>query len=101
MFILIFINILTNTGARKKDANWVFNAYTKITDYLKSPAVNAEDVCLNVTLRGCIGALENINEGEDAKDSIRNTLIGKISEVDLELAEDVYKNVVMSLPDLN
>lgn len=96
-----FINILTNTGARKKDANWVFNAYTKITDYLKSPAVNAEDVCLNVTLRGCIGALENINEGEDAKDSIRNTLIGKISEVDLELAEDVYKNVVMSLPDLN
>lgn len=96
-----FINILTGTGARKKDANWVFNAYAKITDYLKSPAVNAEDVCLNVTLRGCIGALENINEGEDAKDAIRNTLIGKISEVDLELAEDVYKNVVMSLPDLN
>lgn len=95
-----FINILTNTGCRKKDANWVFNAYAKITDYLKSPAVNAEDVCLNVTLRGCIGALENINEGEDAKEAIRNTLIGKISEVDLELAEDVYKNVVMSLPDL-
>lgn len=95
-----FINILVGNGAKKKDANWVFNAYTKITDYLKSPAVNAEDVCLNVTLRGCIGALENISEGEDAKDAIKNTLIGKISEVDLELAEDVYKSVVMPLPDL-
>lgn len=95
-----FIKILTSSGAKKKDASWVFNAYTKINEYLKSPAVNAEDVCLNVTLRGCIGALENISEGEEPKEAIRNTLIGKISEVDLELAEDVYKNVVMSLPDL-
>lgn len=95
-----FIDILQKSGAKRKDATWVFNAYQKITDYLKSPSVNAEDVCLNVTLRGCIGALENISEGEDAKDAIRHTLIGKISEVDLELAEDVYKNVVQSLPEL-
>ena len=95
-----FIKILTNTGAKKREANWVFSAYQKITDYLKSPSVNAEDVCLNVTLRGCIGALENINEGENPKEAIRNTLVGKISEVDLALAEDVYKNVVQSLPEL-
>lgn len=95
-----FLRILTNTGAKKREANWVFNAYQKITDYLKSPSVNAEDVCLNVTLRGCIGALENISEGESGKEAIRNTLIGKISEVDLVLAEDVYKNVVQTLPEL-
>ena len=95
-----FINILTKSGAKKKEAQWVFNAYEKITNYLKSPTVNAEDVCLNVTLRGCIGALEDISEGEDAKDAIYNTLIGKISEVDLELADDVYKNVVLALPEL-
>lgn len=95
-----FIKILTSTGAKKREANWVFTAYQKITDYLKSPSVNAEDVCLNVTLRGCIGALENISEGENAKEAIRNTLVGKISEVDLALAEDVYKNVVQSLPEL-
>ena len=95
-----FIKILTSGGAKKREANWVYSAYQKITDYLKSPTVNAEDVCLNVTLRGCFGALENIAEGEDPKEAIRNTLVGKISEVDLELAENVFKDVVQSLPEL-
>ena len=95
-----FINILMKTGANKKQSTWVYNAYDRIVDYLKSPDVNAEDVCLNVTLRGCLGALENITEGEDAKEALRNTLIGKISEVDLQLAEDVYKDVVLALPEL-
>jgi hypothetical protein len=94
-----FINILMKQGYEKKVCTWVYNAYDKIISYLKSPSVNADDIAINVTLRGCIGALENIEEGEDPKDAIHNTLVGKIGEVDLELAEDVYKSVVLSLPE--
>lgn len=77
---------------------WVYSAYDKIINYLKSPSVNAEDIALSVTMRGCIGALENIEEGENPKDAILNTLIGKIAESDLELAEKV-KETIDSLPN--
>jgi hypothetical protein len=95
-----FINILMKQGFKKKEASWVYGAYDKIINYLKSPSVNAEDIAINVTLRGCIGALENIEEGEDPREAIKNTLIGKIGEADLELANDVYNSVVLSLPEM-
>lgn len=95
-----FISILVKQGHEQKKAKWVYDAYQRINAYLKSPEVNAEDVCLNVTLRGCIGALENMAEGDSPKEAIYNTLIGKIAEVDLELAENVKKDVVNGLPNL-
>lgn len=82
-----------------KYIKWVYRAYDRIISYLKSPSVNAEDIALSVTMRGCIGALENIEEGEDPKEAIRNTLIGKIAESDLELAEAVNAEIE-SLPDI-
>lgn len=94
-----FISILEKQGHDKKRCKWVYDAYMRINNYLKSPEVNAEDVCLNVTLRGCIGALENWSEGDSAKEALCNTLIGKIAEVDLELAENVKKDVVNGLPN--
>lgn len=95
-----FIAILEKQGHDHKKAQWVYDAYQHINSYLKSPEVNAEDVCLNVTLRGCIGALENMAEGDSPKEAIYNTLVGKIAEVDLELAESVKKDVVNGLPNL-
>lgn len=95
-----FISILEKQGAEHKKCEWVYDAYTRINNYLKSPEVNSEEICLNVTLRGCIGALENMAEGDSPKEAIRNTLIGKIAEVDLELAENVNKDVVSGLPNL-
>jgi hypothetical protein len=95
-----FISILVKQGHEQKKCKWVYDAYQRINSYLKSPEVNAEDVCLNVTLRGCIGALENMSEGDSPKEAIYNTLIGKIAEVDLELAENVKKDVVNGLPNL-
>lgn len=82
-----------------KYIKWVYRAYDRIITYLKSPSVNAEDIALSVTMRGCIGALENIEEGEDPKEAIRNTLIGKIAESDLELAEQVALELE-SLPNI-
>ena len=84
-----------------KRCKWVYNAYQKICNYLKSPSVNQEELCLNVTLRGCLGALENMDEGDTPKESINNTLVGKIAESDLDLAENIKKDVVASLPNLS
>lgn len=96
-----FLSIMHKQGHDEKRCKWVYDAYQKICSYLKSPSVNQEEVCLNITLRGCLGALDNMVEGDTPKEAIINTLVGKIAEVDLELAEDVKKCVVGSLPNLS
>ena len=95
-----FVEILEKQGHEKDRCEWVYNAYQKINNYLKSPEISREEICLNVTLRGCIGALECLDEGDTPQQAIYNSLIGKIAEVDLELADDINKNIVKSLPNL-
>ncbi len=96
-----FISILEKQGHSTKKCKWVYDAYTKINNYLKSPEISREEICLNVTLRGCLGALDNMEEGDTPQQAIYNTLVGKVAEVDLELAEDINKNIVRSLPNLS
>ena len=95
-----FINILIKKGYAKKQCAWVYDAYEKIIAYLKNPEVSREELCLNVTLRGCIGALECMAQGDSPKMALANTLVGKIAEVDLELAETIKSDVIDSFPDL-
>ena len=56
-------------------------------------------MCENLTMRGCFGALEGIEEGEDPKTAIRNTLVGKIAEIDLETARRVDEHVLDALAE--
>jgi Mg-chelatase subunit ChlI len=93
-----FIRILEKSGGSTKACRWVLKIYKKILDYLMSPSVNAEDVCMRLTMRGCIGALEGIEEGESPKEAIRRTLIGKIAESDLDLANAVWQDI-QNIPD--
>lgn len=95
-----FISILMKGGHSQERAKWVYEAYERINKHLKSPEVSREEICLNVTLRGCIGALECMDEGDDPYRAIYNSLVGKIAEVDLELASDIHNNVITSLPNL-
>lgn len=95
-----FIEILSKAGYEKKNCRYVYDAYTRIINYLKSPEQSQEDLCENLTLRGCFGALEALEEGESEQDAIIHSLIGKIAEVDLEIARMVENDVVMSLPKL-
>lgn len=89
-----FIERLKKRNSDELLCTWIYNIYSKLIAYLESPSVNAPEIALNVTMRGCYGALENIEEGEDAKTAITNTLIGKIAEIDLELAKQAKKAVV-------
>lgn len=93
-----FVNILIKQGYDRKASKWVYLVYDKIVRYLRD-TMHDEDACLSVTLRGCIGALENMSEGESPKLAVKNSLIGKIAETDLELAQTVYDAVVEPIPD--
>lgn len=90
---------LMKFDCEKKIAKKIYTAYTRILDYLKSPDVSALEYCKNVTFRGCVGAIQCMQEGSPFKEAIEDTLVGKIAEYDLELAHDVLKNVVEILPD--
>lgn len=94
-----FVKILAAKGHPKKLCRYVYTAYERITNYLKDPQQSQEELCENITMRGCFGALEGIEEGEDPKTAINNTLVGKIAEVDLETARKVRDNVVDALAE--
>ena len=95
-----FIKTLMKADCDKKTAGWVYNAYTSIINYLKSPSINAEDIAMNVTFRACRGIVKSLKWGTDPKKAVYYNIIGKIAEKELQLAEDVYKNVVIPLPEL-
>lgn len=87
-----FIATLMSKGFKEKDVLVIYNSYYRIQNYVK--AEFREELLLNVTLRGCIGALESMEEGCDWKTAVRDTLVGKLAEQDLEFAEQVYDSVI-------
>lgn len=95
-----FIRTLMKSDCNKKTATWVYNIYTKVIDYLKSPSVNAEEAAINVTFRACRGIVKSLKWGIDPKKAVKYNIIGKIAEKNLELANDVYNNVIVSMPEL-
>lgn len=96
-----FIKILSAAGYKKTNCRFVYDAYTKITNFLKSPERSQGDLAENITLRGCFGALECIEEGETGAEAIMHSLVGKIAEQDLETAKVVQRDIVDILPDIN
>lgn len=95
-----FIEFLNIHEPDKKTCEWVYEAYARICKYLKSPAVNAEDVLKNISFRSCLGALKAIQYGQAPKRALKNSITGKIAEIDKELGHKVYDDVVLSLTDL-
>jgi hypothetical protein len=97
-----FIDILSKGGNTIEECEWVYNAYTKIINFLEDPANGGdEELTLNITLRGCKGALEDISEGNDPYQAIKNTLVGKIRQsATAEETNRVWEEVVQNLPPL-
>lgn len=97
----VFIDILSKrTGESTKLCRWVYNAYTSILKCLdKNDAMaDIESIKLALSMRSCMGAIENIQEGQHPKDAIRDSIVGKIAEQDLEMSE-ICLRAVDSLPD--
>lgn len=92
-----FVKILKSKGYAQNRCRYVYDAYANILAYLRDPQHSQEELCENLTLRGCIGALECWEEGDEPKVAITNSLVGKIGETDLEVARALQANVVDSL----
>ena len=97
-----FIRILQNTGAPRKACAWVYAVYERIVNCIsdENAMADVESILLSLSMRSCIGALENMQEGMEAREAIRNSIIGKIAEQDMEVAETCAK-VLLSCPDPN
>ena len=94
-----FIARLEIEGFERTMCEWVYQTYMDILTALKSPDYNCEDYALNVTFRSCLGALQEMEDGSAPKAAIRNTMVGKIAEKDLEIADRIWQEVVESRPD--
>ena len=94
-----FIKILASQGYKTDICKWVYTAYERTLNLLKSSEFQAEDVAMNLSTRTCLGALQNMEDGESPVTALENTIIGIIASSDLTLAEEVRKQVIELLPE--
>lgn len=93
-----FVQFLMKYGYSNYDSKYVYNAYTKIKNALLENRSTSE-YALNLSTRACLGALENMEEGDDPKTAISDTLIGAIGIVDPATADELNQHVVANLPN--
>lgn len=94
-----FINILIK--ATKKDKSiceWVYGIYDKVVSYLKSPEVNEDEIVQNLSIRTCIGAITNMEEGQSPVRALINSIVGAVASVDLEVARRLQHDVIDIIP---
>lgn len=94
------IKILTKKGFEKKACEWAYDAYMKVYNWLKSTQINKPEYCPYISIRTVIGCLQNMEEGDSPEKAFIYSVIGKINEVDTELAEQAIEQVVKSLREL-
>lgn len=94
-----FISILEKaTGESKTVCAWAYSAYDRTKSYLISPQVNEEEVNMNLSIRTCIGLIENMKEGQNPYRALQNSIGGVISAVDMELGTKVYNECLETIP---
>ena len=58
------------------------------------------DVIAGLSLRTCMGTLENMEEGDDCFDAVDDTMIGSIARQDLALAREISTTIRNSVRPL-
>ena len=97
-----FISILVKASKKSREVcEWVYSAYAKTVDYLRSPQVMEEDICQNLSIRTCLGCIENMAEGQSPTRALINSIVGAIAIVDLEVARKVQVETIETLPDFS
>lgn len=90
-----FISILEQkTCERKEICKWVYDMYEQVVEYLRLPEVNEEDIVLNLSIRTCVGAIENIQDGDEPIEAIEASIVGAVAEANLEVARNLQYEVI-------
>ena len=94
-----FINILKKASGKDEAlCTWVYDAYDATVSYLKNPDVNEDEICQNLSIRTCLGAIENMDEGQTPTRALINSLVGAVAVVDLDVARELQHEVIELLP---
>ena len=96
-----FIQRLINaSGESESLCSWIYDCYERVTECIREDNAQADiDSILNsLSVRTCIGAIENIQEGSSPKEAIYDSIIGKIYEQDAEVAANC-KSVIDIMVD--
>lgn len=91
-----FVNILlmadhdTDRARAQRRCTWLYKVYTSIVNAVKNDNATADvdSILMTLSMRSCFGALENMEEGNDPIQAVRDSIIGKIAETDLEVADN-------------
>lgn len=95
-----FINILVKASKKSRElCEWVYKAYDETVTYLKSPEVNEDEICQNLSIRTCLGAISNMEEGQTPRRALVNSIVGAIAVVDLDVARRAQRETIDLLPD--
>ena len=92
------MKILSDHHSDHGDCEKVYRYYNRIVEELNT-TYSAPEIALSLTLRQCIGALEDMEEGSTLKEALYDTMIGKIAESDLEIAMQINEAVVETAID--
>ncbi len=95
-----FIGILEKASGKSREVcEWVYNAYEQTTQYLRDPDVNEEEICQNLSIRTCLGAMENMEEGQEPVRALVNSIVGAVAVVDVEVARRLEREKIAILPE--
>ncbi len=93
-----FISILMKASKKSREVcEWVYNAYEATKQYLKDPDVNEDDICQNLSIRTCLGAIENMEEGQTPVRALINSIVGAVAVVDVEVARNLQHEKIECL----
>jgi midasin (ATPase involved in ribosome maturation) len=78
------------TGEDRDICEKVYDCYVKVVDFINTENALADvDKILNsLSLRTCVGAIQNMQEGSSFVEAIQDSIIGKIAEQDDAVAEN-------------
>ena len=82
--------LIQMTGEERDLCEKIYDCYAKVTEFIRTENEQADvDKILNsLSIRTCVGSIENIQEGSTFVEAVQDSIIGKIAEQDNAVAEN-------------
>lgn len=93
-----FKDRLVALGFPKDRVEYVYGVYGKIRSYLKETESRSKYL-KELSIRQCIAALQDMEEGTEAKRAVYNTMFGAICIKNRKLAETIRDGILETYPD--
>lgn len=89
---------LTASGFSEERVEHVYGVYSKIRDYLKENS-QRQKFLKELSIRQCIAALKDMEEGTECRRAVFNTMYGAICIKNRKLADQIRETILDTYPD--